>query len=346
MATMKLARIHGPNDVRLDDVATPTPGPRDVLVRVRACGICGSDLGYIANGGLAPGMTLAEPLAIGHEFAGVVEAIGAEVSGVAQGMRVAVNPDDGYIGGGGPEGAMAPYILIPNARIGATLYPIAPHVSDEKAALAEPLSVALHALNLAHVKAGDKVAVMGAGPIGLCTVAALRHRGCDNIAVLDKQDGRLARAKALGAETVTRVERDGDMTEALAAAHGETSRFYMRNVESDVFIDAAGAAPALAEAMNVAKYRARFAIIALYKKPAPLDLFKLMANELKIVGSCADDRKPEFAEALELIAAGEVDFAPMVSHRIDFSQFHEALAIAADAAQSAKVMLTFDEAHA
>jgi 2-desacetyl-2-hydroxyethyl bacteriochlorophyllide A dehydrogenase len=346
MATMKLARVHGPRDVRLDDVPLPTPGPRDVVVRVRACGICGSDLGYITNGGLAPGAVLNEPLPIGHEFVGVVETAGTEVEGVAKGQRVAVNPDDGYIGGGGPEGAMAPFILIPNARFGSTLYPIAEHVSDDIAALAEPLSVALHALNLAQVRAEDKVAVLGAGPIGLCTIAALRHRGCTNIAVFDKQESRLARAKALGAETITHVETDGDMTEKLAAAHGETSRFYMRNVQTDVFIDAAGAAPALAEAITIAKYRARIAIIALYKKLAPLDLFKLMANELQIVGSCADDRKPEFAEALELIAAGQIDLAPMISHRIDFSRFHEALAIAADAAQSAKVMLTFEDASA
>ena len=98
MQTMKLARVHGPGDVRLDDVDVPTPGPRDVVIKVEACGICGSDLGYIAAGGLGGGHPLSEPLPIGHEFAGVVESVGSEVLDVTPGTRVAVNPDDGFIG--------------------------------------------------------------------------------------------------------------------------------------------------------------------------------------------------------------------------------------------------------
>jgi 2-desacetyl-2-hydroxyethyl bacteriochlorophyllide A dehydrogenase len=340
MSTMKLARVHGPDDVRLDDVPAPAAGPDDVVVRVKACGICGSDLGYIHNGGLAPGSVLAQPLPLGHEFAGVVESIGAKVQGVKPGQRVAVNPDDNYIGSGA-EGSMGEFILIRNAKVGSSLYPLPDHVSEEEAALAEPLSVALHGINLTHVQAGDKVAVIGAGPIGLCAVAMLRHRGVKDIAILDREQSRLDRAKALGANAAIRVSGDGDMTEGLARAHGEGNRFGVRNVGTDVFIDAAGAAPALSEAMNIAKYKARFAIIALYKKPATLDLFKMMANEIMMVGSIADSRHAEFAEALEMIAGGKIDLSPMISHRVAFDQFFDAIAIASDPAKSAKVMLTF-----
>ena len=150
MTTMQLARIHGPNDVRLDEVAVPEPGPNDVVVRVEACGICGSDLGYIATGGT--GAPVSEPMPIGHEFSGIVERVGKE--------------------------------------IGSSIYPVPAHVPAALAALAEPLSVALHGINLVDVTPDDKVAVIGAGPIGLCAVAMLRHRGVKNIAIIDRVDDR------------------------------------------------------------------------------------------------------------------------------------------------------------
>ncbi len=338
MTMMQLARVHGPADVRLDDVAIPEPGPRDVRVRIAACGICGSDLGYIKLGSLS-GASM-DPFPIGHEFAGTVEAVGADVRDIAPGARVAINPDARFIGGGGPEGAMAPYILVPDAAIGSTVFPIADHVLFEQAALAEPLSVALHGMELARVAAGDKVAVIGAGPIGLCAVAMLRHRGVEDIVILDREQSRLDRAKALGARVTVNVT-ETSLSDALAKAHGEGNRFGVRTADTDVFIDAAGAAPALKEVIAIAKYRARISVIALYKKPVAIDLFKLMANEIMMTGSIADNRSPEFGEALEMIAAGRIDLAPMISHRIPFGRFHEALGIAADAAKAAKVMLTF-----
>ncbi|HEU0197685.1 MAG TPA: zinc-binding dehydrogenase [Nevskiaceae bacterium] len=335
---MKLARVHGPDDVRLDDVPVPTAGAGEVVVRVAACGICGSDLGYIARGGLA-GPSL-EPLPIGHEFSGEVVSVGAGVEGVAAGLRVAVNPDDAYIGGGGPEGAMAPYIRVTQARIGSTLYPLAGDTAYEEAALAEPLSVALHALRIIGVQAHHKVAVLGAGSIGLCAVAMLRHLGCQDIAILDRVDARLVRAKALGAAASVNTSNER-ASDALCRIHGEGARFGVRCAGTDCFIDCAGAEALLQEMVGVAKYRARFAIVALYKKPAGLDLFKLMANEILLSGSIADDRKPEFGEALDLIASHRQDLSPLISHRIDFSRFAEALDIARDAARSAKVVLTF-----
>ena len=341
MGMMKLARVHGRGDVRLEDIPVPQPGPRDVLVKIEACGICGSDLGYIAQGGLGGSVPLSAPLPIGHEFAGVVEATGQDVTSVKPGDRVAVNPDERFIGGGGPEGAMASYILVPNPTPGKTLFRLPDHVSSEEAALAEPLSVALHGIELVHVSPADKVAIIGAGPIGLCSVAMLRHRGVRNIAIFDREESRLARAVELGA-TATFNVGETSLSEGLAQAHGEGNRFGARYADTDVFIDAAGAPAALTEVMTMAKYRARIAVIALYKKPVPIDLFKLMANEIMMTGSIADNRSKEFGEAIDMIAAGRVDLSPMISHRVGFDRFHEAVAIASDAAKAAKVMLTFD----
>ncbi len=339
-ATMRLARVHGPGDVRLDEVAKPVPGPGEVIVNVAACGICGSDLSYIAQGGLGGVEPLAEPLPIGHEFAGTVSAVGPDVEGINPGMRVAVNPDLGYIGGGGPDGAMAPFIRISGASIGETLFPVPSSVSFAQASLAEPLSVALHALRLMKTGPQDKVTILGAGPIGLCAVAMARHLGCTDIAIFDRVESRLERARALGAGLACNVTTE-NMTEALARFHGEGERFGARYVGTDVFIDCAGAPAALTEAFGVARYRARIAIVALYKKPVQLDLWRMMANEITMSGSIAIERAAEFGECLEMIAGGKQDLSPLISHEYDFEDFHTALATAANAEQSAKVVLTF-----
>jgi len=345
MDRMRLARVHGPGVVKLDEVPVPEVGAGDVLVRVEACGICGSDLGYIAVGGLGGGAPLAEPLPIGHEFAGVVEAVGANVAGLVPGQRVAVNPDAGFIGGGGEEGAMAPFIRLREPDVARTFFSIPDHISFEEAALAEPLSVALRGLRVTHARPSDKVAVLGAGPIGLCAVAMLKHLGMTDIAVIDRVPARLERALALGA-TLAIDTREDDMVEALASLHGEGERFGTRFVGTDLFIDAAGAPPLLTDVIACAKLRARIAVIALYKKPCPVDLWKMMANEIAMTGSIALDRADEFGEAVEMVASGSVDLSPMISHRFAFDEFHEAIAMAADGDRSAKVMLHFKDVPA
>lgn len=340
---MRLARVHGPGDVRLDTVPVPVAGAGEVVVQVRACGVCGSDLGYIAQGGLGGVEPLTAPLPIGHELAGTVVAVGPGVEGVAVGLRVAVNPDLAYIGGGGPDGGMAPYIRVAGARLGHTLFALADNVTFAQAALAEPLSVALHGLRVANVKPGDRVAILGAGPIGLCTVIMLRDMGVEDIAIFDRVDSRLKRATALGAALAVNVVRE-PLTEALARFHGEGERFGARCVNTNVFVDAAGSPAALSGAIEVAPLHARISVIALHKKPLAIDLFRLMANELSLFGSIADDRAAEFGDCVDMLARTDQDLAPLISHSYDFSHFHEALATAADVAGSAKVMLTFPEA--
>lgn len=340
---MKIARVHGAGDMRLDDIPVPVAGPKDVVVRILASGICGSDLGYVAHGGLGGVEPLTEPLPIGHEFAGVIHSVGSEVDGIRVGDRVAVNPDDGFIGGGGKEGGMAPFILIPNARLHSTIYPVPDHVPIDQAALAEPLSVALHGINLAKAGPGSKVAVLGAGPIGLSTVIGLRHRGVTDIVVADLSESRLAIARQLGATLTVNPARES-LSDALARAHGEGERFGAHYVGTDIFIDAAGAPKALAEAFDIAKYRAAIVIIALYKAEFPVNLWKVMANEISITGSIALGRHAEFGECIDMLAKGALDVRPLITHHIPFEDCERAFATAADTNQSAKVILTFPEA--
>lgn len=334
MSMMQLARVHAAGDVRLDEVPVPSVGLNDVLVKVKACGICGSDLSYIAMGGLGGAM----PMPIGHEFSGIVHAVGANITQFAVGDRVAGNPDDRSFGSGGPEGAMGDYILIPESTASTTLHPIPDHMPYETAALAEPLSVALHGIDLVKVQPEDKVTVLGAGPIGLCAVKMLRHRGVTNIVVVDRVASRLERAKKLGAHIVINTAEQ-DLAEAISAAQGEGMRYGKRTWGTDVFIDAAGAPPVLQQVVAHAKFGARISIIALYKGPTEIDLFQVMANEIHISGSIADKRSAEFQEALDVMAADPADCDVMISHRSKLQSLISALSTAADPVESAKVML-------
>jgi len=172
---MRSLNIHGVGDVRLDPKAPPAPGSHDVVVGVRACGICGSDLTYIKIGGIPPGNTTP----IGHEAAGEVIAVGADVEGISEGDRVAINPMNtpSFIGSGGPEGAFSEEVLVRDARLGDNLLPLPDSLPFELAALTEPLAVALHTVNRTQVQPGEKVAVFGCGPIGLSIVLWLADRG-------------------------------------------------------------------------------------------------------------------------------------------------------------------------
>ena len=176
---MRRVQVHGPDDVRLDEVAEPAPGPGDVVVRVSACGICGTDLRYVRLGGLA-GPTR-EPMPLGHELAGVVESAGADVAGLAPGARVVLNPTAGgnMIGNGGGEGGFAPRLLVRDATAGALLFSIPSGMDADVAALSTVRvmgpciamgAAAAHALDLA-----------GSGSVHQIDIAALQVRLSDNL---------------------------------------------------------------------------------------------------------------------------------------------------------------------
>ena len=176
MDTMSLVRIHGPDTVLLDTVSLPQPGEDDLIVQVAQCGICGSDLGYINMGGLlGPG----QPMPLGHELSGTVTAAGANVSHVAVGDRVVINPmaNGNAIGNGGPEGGFAPYLLIRGAALdNNSALALPANIDDELGALVEPLSVAMHSAHQGRAEPGDRAVIFGAGPIGQIGRASCRER--------------------------------------------------------------------------------------------------------------------------------------------------------------------------
>ncbi len=336
---MQQVVVHAPHDVRLIDIAKPEPGPNDVVVRVAACGICGSDLSYVAMGGLP--VSGGGPMRIGHELSGTVDAVGAAVTGVRVGERVVVNPEGAHnrIGNGGPEGGFTPFLLVRSVTQAACLYPLPESLTFQQGALAEPLAVAMHAVNRAEARHDDKVVVFGAGPIGLGTIVCLRYRGVRDIVAVDLSDTRLAVAAQLGAGAVCNASH-ADPWDVIRERHGrEMVHGALPAVGTDIYIDASGAAPVVRDIFDNSKFGTRVVVVAMHMQQVSLPFFHVMAKEMTIKGAMA--YPDEFPAVIEMLASGRVDVAPMITHQFAFADFMDALATAQQPNRAAKVMVNF-----
>ena len=336
---MRVLNIHDVNDVRLDPYTPPAPGNRDVLIQVKACGICGSDLSYIKWGGIMRKPGGVTP--IGHEAAGEVIAVGSEVAGISVGQRVAINPMNtpSFIGSGGPEGAFTEQLLVREACLGDNLLPLPDGLPFEIAAMAEPLAVAMHGVNRAQVKPGDKVAVFGCGPIGLGMILWLVDRGVTDVVALDLAPERLARAKALGARAVINP-REENVRERLIELHGKGRVLNREAVGTDAYIDAAGASNILDDVISMAKFQSRMVITAAYMKPVEINLGTMLITEMTITSAVG--YPTEMKDVVAALPRLRDKVASMISHRLPFDRVLEGLEIAATP-QSAKVMVTFPD---
>lgn len=335
---MRVLNIHGVDDVRLDSCERPVAGPKDVVIRMKACGICGSDLSYIRVGGInrKPGGVTA----LGHEGAGEVVSVGAEVEGVRVGQPVIINPmmTPSYVGSGGPEGAFTEELLVRDARLHASLLPVPEGISYVIAAMCEPLAVALHSINRAEAMPGDRIVVFGCGPIGLGMVLWAVDRGCRDVIALDLADERLERARALGAQTINPAREDA--AARIKEIHGTEMLFGREKAGTDAYIDAAGAPTILGDVVALAKRHARHVITAAYMKPIELPAGPMLTTEMTITTAVGyPDEMPEVVAAMPRL---KDKIASLISHRLPFDRVMEGLAIAATP-QSAKVMIEFPE---
>jgi (R,R)-butanediol dehydrogenase / meso-butanediol dehydrogenase / diacetyl reductase len=334
----RVLNIHGENDVRLDPADPPLPGNSDVVVKVKACGVCGSDLTYIKIGGIHRKPGGVTP--IGHEAAGEVITVGSNVKGVSVGQRVVINPmqTPSYIGSGGPEGAFTEELLVRDAKVGDSLLPIPDDLPFEIAALTEPLAVALHGVNRAQAKAGDKVVVFGCGPIGLGMILWLLDRGVKDVVALDVFPERLERALALGARAVINPAKE-NVRARLLELHGSARVFSRECVGTDAYIDAAGAPSILSDVIGMAKYQARLVITAAYMKPVEIDLGAMLTTEMTITTAVGyPNEMPDVIASLPRLRGPA---RSLISHRYPFGQIIDAIGMAGTPA-SAKVMVQFD----
>jgi threonine dehydrogenase-like Zn-dependent dehydrogenase len=335
-----MTMVTAPGQTRVVDVSRPVVGPKDVLVKMRACGICGSDAFYISLGGL-PGREGQTPL--GHEPAGEVVEVGDEVTGIPVGAHVVVNPmadPSAIIGNGGPTGALADYLLIENAVRGTSLEIVPDHIPFEVAALNEPMAVARHAVNRVEPKPTDRVVVFGAGPIGLGTTIGFKSLGVSHVVVADLIPARLEKALRVGADAVINSAEE-DVAERLLELHGaEQARTGKPMAATDIYLDAAGAPAVIETALTTAKHGARLGVVAVHKQPVPVDFVAVMSSELTIVGSMG--YPTEIFEVTRDIIANWEKYAVIVSHTFPFEDVDAALNAAVTPGVADKVVVTFD----
>ena len=334
---MKTAVLHGPGDLRVDDAQRPVAGARDLIVKVAAAGICGTDL-HFRN----MGPRFKEPMPLGHEFAGEVIEVGTEVTKFRVGDRVAYNSNNSPadMGRGGECGGFSNYVILRGVDDHVqSLCRVPDSVSLEHAALVEPLSVAAHAVNRADAKAGESVAVFGVGPIGLGIVAALRARGVEDVVAFDLSPLRRERALALGARAAF-DPRDQDPATALKELRGCAKIWGVDYPKTDIYFEVSGARGVLSRLADLSMKRSRIIMVAMQRDPVTFDGTRLMSKELTLIG--ASGYPTEFPEVMQGIANRAVDPEAMITHRFPFTDFDRAFEVANDADHAAKVVLTFD----
>ncbi|WP_340374054.1 zinc-binding dehydrogenase [Streptomyces sp. SS7] len=347
MSTMKSVRTGGVDKIEVVDVERPVPGPRDALVRIRACGICGTDVTFLHMGGMPARAHLGGelvPVALGHEPAGEIVELGSDVEGLNIGDRVVVNPQDapgGIIGCGGTYGGMSEFLLIENAEVGRSVAVFPDSVPFDVASLNEPMAVARHAVNRSEAGPGDKVVVFGAGPIGLGAAIWLKLRGVEHVVVVDVIPARLEKALAVGADAVVNSAEE-DVTARLTALHGRSANALGQpRPGTDVFVDAAGVAAVFNTVVDSAKWGARLVMVAVHKKGSEIDLGGMLRSELTLIAS--QGYPTEIFEVTPELVEHQERFARLISHRVPFAEAERAFELTLTPGAAEKVVVTLDD---
>ncbi len=334
---MKVAVLHGSGDLRLEEAPRPEAGPGDMVVKVEAAGICGTDLHFRHMGPRYPD----KPMPLGHEFAGEVVEIGSRVTRFRTGERVAYNSNNSPadMGRGGECGGFSHYVVLRGVDDHIqSLCRVPDNVSYEHAALVEPISVGAHAVNRADPEPGEGVTLFGAGPIGLGIIMTLVERGIDDIVVFDLSASRRERALAVGARAAF-DPRENAPEEVLGELRGHGEIWGIPHPRTDIYFEASGAAGLLADIARFCNKGCRIITLAVHREPLMLDGTRIMSKEISLIGS--QGYPCEFPEVMEKIATGAIDPEKLISHRFPFERFLEAFEVADDPERSAKVVLQF-----
>lgn len=338
---MKTVQVTGANQVEWVEIDEPSAGPGEVLLKIRACGICGSDAMYAHVGGIPPheGRTI-----LGHEPAAEVVGLGEGVTDIELGDHVVIDTmafSDGLLGSGGAQGAFAPLVLVKDFEPGRQLKVIPKHIPWDVAALNEPMAVALHAVNRTEPKPGQKIAIFGAGPIGLGALLGYRSKNVGHVVVIDVVPERLEKALQLGADAVINSATE-DVAARLIELHGEGASMIPRNPRAgtDIYLDAAGVAIVPQTATQIAKHRATLGIVAVHKKPVELNFGDILMTELNLVWAMG--YPTEIFEVTDVIVEHWEKYAQIISHRFTFDETLEALKVAATPGAADKVTVLFD----
>ena len=323
---MLAARMYGINDVRLEEVPAPCAGYGEIVIKIKAAAICGTDVRMITGG--AKGIDNEHPKILGHEFAGVIHELGEGVTGYKVGQRVAFAPNfgcgtcDNCIRGNGHlctdyqatginiDGGFAEYCLIPEAAVrGGNICPIEDNVSFEQAAINEPLSCVYNGFEHARISAGDRVLVVGAGPIGIMHCALALMAGAV-VYLNDISDSRLAEAKAIYPK-LNILKNIDDIMPATAGAG------------ADAIITACPVPSVQAKALELANIGGRiifFGGIAAKGEPVPINTNLIHYKQLIVSGTTRASLY-QYRKTLRFISDGVLDVKPLITERLPLKDF-------------------------
>ena len=337
---MKAAVFHGPRDIRTEEVEKPVIGENEVLVRVRACGICGSDL-HMYKLDLHPEKLCRQTEkggVPGHEYSGEVVEVGSSVQGFDVGDRVSALT----------LGGMAEYnpaMVFP----GLTVHKLPDEVSFEEAATLEPLANSIHATMRGNPKAGERAVVFGAGIIGLGIVQYIGTLGIDldKLIVVDVSDRRLEKATQLGADITINAAIE-DPYKKMVELLGETPLMFYPSEMSpavDIVYDCVGyikerpEPPVIQQAINIVREgTGRIVCHGIFEEIVPLELSEMVLKQTDVLGSFGFTAQ-EMAEALELMRTGKVDRKSLVSHEFPLDEAKEAFEMQCRTDESVKVLV-------
>jgi L-iditol 2-dehydrogenase len=314
---MKALLLSEYKQLEIADVPVPVPGAEEILLRVTACGICGSDVhGYDGSSGRR-----IPPIVMGHEAAGVVAAVGSAVKSLAPGDRVTIDStvycghcafclrgeinlcdNRQVIGVSCAEfrraGAFAEYVVVPQRIV----YRLPDAMSFSEAAMLEAVSVALHAVRVSDVRGGETVLVIGAGMIGLLTLQAVLAAGASRVLIADVDQSRLELAKRVGAQETLLVSGDGLVSEVLRRTGG-------RGV--DLVLEAVGRNATIAASIDSVRKGGTVTLVGNISPEVTLPLQKVVSRQLRLQGSCASSG--EYPQAIELVTSGKIQVKPLIT---------------------------------
>lgn len=325
---MQAAVWHNIKDVRVEQINEPVISSGQVKVKVEWAGICGSDLHAYLHGLSMEAHSLSgqkPPLTLGHEFSGTIVEVADDVTSNRVGERVAIEPliycgecyacKRGYYNqcskvgfvGLNRDGGFAEYVIVDNNMV----HVLPDSVSYEEGALVEPTAVSFYAVRESKLKAGDSIAIFGAGPIGLLTLLSAKAAGATKIIVIDLSEERLEKAKELGATTIINGMRD-DIVETI---HGLTDGGV------SVAFECAGAQPTMTSAVASVKQGGQVMAIAVFSKPISIDMGQLMFKAADITSTLA--YRHVFPEVIDMIATGRLDVKQVITKKIDIKDIVE-----------------------
>jgi len=317
------AVLYAPHDIRIEERPVPKPGPREVLIEIKAVGVCGSDVHYYEHGRIGT-YVVRQPLILGHESSGVIVDVGEGVSRERVGQRVAIEP-------GVPDGVCRQcrtghYNLCPNVRFFGTppidgaftnyvtilsdfAYALPDQMSDEEGALIEPLSVGLWACRKAKLRGGDHVLITGAGPVGILAMKVALALGVTEITMTDISPQRLEVARKLGATRTVNVAQ-----QSLADA----------GVEADVLIECSGNQRALKDGILALQPAATAVAVGMGPgEEASIPLSFIQNREIILTGTFRYANT--YADAIALVASGRIDLKPVITGHYTLAEAEQAL---------------------